>query len=83
MRNANRPSSMRLGGFFIPKLEYLQWKARHDEDVAPVCLNTPSAIPPLRSLETGNARSKQSAPELSGLAPEITLARSLYQLCWG
>jgi hypothetical protein len=50
---------------------YSQQKARHDEAVALFCLNTPSAITLLRSLETGDARSKQAAPDYAGLRPTL------------
>ena len=53
MRNTNRPSSLRLGGFLFQHSSQQQ-KARHVEAVAQVCLNTPSAT--LRSLEMGDTR---------------------------
>lgn len=52
---ANRPFSLRMGGFFISVRQHaaamgvlLKAKARHGDAVALVCLNTPSAT--LRSL---------------------------------
>lgn len=58
-------------------------KARHDAAVAPVCLNTPSAITLLRSLETGGARSEQAVPELAGASARPSAARGLDQLALG